>query len=575
MVTLGELYDFLEKKQDNKHIESVFSSAEFLPEEWQKARLELLTWYKIERLIENEHCPIDKDFALAYFDERAKATNNQLLKYRYNYFAYSLFKNDNRYAEQAIDALIEVLYTLLPKDKEDYPHRAEDAIEILMSLTKRVKYRTKEITELIWNVLESDFGYRTKMVCIRVAKEQEFFSSRVAEKIVCLCKDLLPLSKDRWRENCCKLGLFYSSKLQRKAKPYMSFFYESLGDLEMEQLVDPTTEPNNIAIPLMNEVHLEKAIVFYQKASLTEKRNMAERAFRENKKKVFMPSFKIEKKIDKQIDEYFGNLEQELSEGKLSWLLLHLSYPVRFLFPSYEQIRNRMPKNKSIAEELGFVNKIMDINGNSRDAGEDFDLRQKYDIWLMNIVKNSVINVILTAVKTKQLTYSKLKKWFLKDTCFGILVEYARSNQVVTTTWFSQIDYGIEALIKQYNRFLQGKPIDWRLPIDVLSIRFEGILRDMVGDYGGHVTKVGRDNSTSQALLDDLLREPCLLEAFRAEDIEFFEYVFTAKGHNIRNYVAHAFYIPQDYGMIEATLVFLCILRLTMFRPKDKEDASE
>ena len=44
----------------------------------------------------------------------------------------------------------------------------------------------------------------------------------------------------------------------------------------------------------------------------------------------------------------------------------------------------------------------------------------------------------------------------------------------------------------------------------------------------------------------------------------------TAKGYNIRNYVAHAFYIPQDYGMIEATLVFLCILRLTMFSPKSK-----
>ena len=122
---------------------------------------------------------------------------------------------------------------------------------------------------------------------------------------------------------------------------------------------------------------------------------------------------------------------------------------------------------------------------------------------------------------------------------------------------------------------LQEKPTDWRIPVDLLSIRFEGILRDMVGDYGGHVTKVGRDNSTSQALLDDLLREPCLLDVFRKEDIEFFEYVFTAKGHNIRNNVAHAFYIPQDYGMIQATLVFLCILRLTTFRPTEANNVNK
>ena len=178
------------------------------------------------------------------------------------------------------------------------------------------------------------------------------------------------------------------------------------------------------------------------------------------------------------------------------------------------------------------------------------------------------------AVKTKQLTYGKLKRWFLKETCFGLPVEYPRSNQVVIASWYSQLDYGIEALIKQYNRFLQGKPTDWRISVDLLSIRFEGILRDMVGNYGGHVTKVGRDNSLSQVLLDSLFREPCLREIFREEDMVFFEYVFTAKGHNIRNNVAHAFYIPQDYGMVQATLVFLCILRLTTFRPKMANNAN-
>lgn len=574
MATLAELYEFLENKQDNELINCMFSYDSFLPEEQPKARLEILTWWKIELLVKDKKCPIDKDFTVAYFVERIKATNNKLLKYRYNYFIY-LLTNDNRYAKKAIDALIEVIGTLLPEDKEDYPQHAEDAIEVLMSLTKRVKYKTSEATELIWNVLNSDYGYRTKLVCIRLAKDKVFFPSGDAEKIVCLCKDLYGLAKDQWRENCCELGLFYSSKLQGEAKSYRNFFYEASGDMEMDMLIDPATAPNNIAIPWMNEVHLEKAIALYQKASLTEKKNRAEQAFRENKKKLVMLHFKIEKKTDQKVVEYFGALAKELLEGKPSWLLVNLSCPVRFMFPSYERIRERMPKSKSTSEKLGFANKIVDINGNSRDAGEDFDLHQKYGIWLMNIVRNTVINVILTAVDTKQLTYGKLKNWFLKNTCFGIQLEYTRAGQVVTATWFSQIDYGVEALIKQYNRFLQGKPTDWRLPVDILSIRFEGILRNMVADYGGCVAKIGRDNSTSQALLDDLLREPCLLQIFEKEDIDFFEYVLTAKGYNIRNNVAHAFYIPKDYGIIEATLVFLCILRLTKFRPKDKEDASE
>lgn len=196
-----------------------------------------------------------------------------------------MLTNDNRYAKQSIDALIAVIDTLLPKDKEDYPHGAEKAIEVLMSLTKRVKYKIPEATDLIWGVLESDYGYSTKIVCIRLAKEKVFFPSRDAKKIVCACKDLLSLAKDNWRETCCELGLFYSSKLQGESKSYMNFFYEALGDMEMGQLVDPATAPNNIAIPWMNEDHSQKAIAFYQKAGLTQKRNRAELAFRENKKK--------------------------------------------------------------------------------------------------------------------------------------------------------------------------------------------------------------------------------------------------------------------------------------------------
>lgn len=56
---------------------------------------------------------------------------------------------------------------------------------------------------------------------------------------------------------------------------------------------------------------------------------------------MVMLHFKIEKKTDKKIVEYFGNLEKELLEGKLSWLLENLSCPVRFLFP----LRTNTPTN--------------------------------------------------------------------------------------------------------------------------------------------------------------------------------------------------------------------------------------
>lgn len=570
MANLKELYKYLESRNDAEHLDREFPYGEFSPDEQPKARLELLTWWKVERLVEDENCVIDKELAVTYFEERIKSTGNTLLKYRYCYFAY-LLSNNNQYAKVAVDALIDGLMGLLPEDKEDYPHRADDAVEVMMSLSKKIKYRTQDVANSIWQVLNSDYGYRTKMVYIQRAKAVEFFMAKDAERLAGYCKNLFPETKDEWREGCCDAGLYYASKLQNGGKEYKAFFYEALGDMEMERLEAPESNPKNIAIPHMNDGHLEKAMAYYQEAGLTEKRNVAEKAYRENKKKLVYPHFKVEKKTNEQVVKYFSALKKELMAGKVSWLMLNLSLPVRFMFPSYQMIRENLPERGTTLEELGFANKLKDINGNTRNADEDFALRQKYDVWVMNLVRNVVLDVILTAVQIKKLTYGRLKQWFVKHTCFGFPKEYARANGTMTASWFSQIDYGVEALMKQYLRFLQGKETDWRLPIDVLSVRFEGILRDMVGDYGS-VTKVGRDNSTSQVLLEGLLKEARDKGVFRDEDVDFFEYVFTTKGHNIRNDVAHAFYIPQDYGIVQATLVFLCVLRLTTFSAKDKTD---
>ena len=66
-------------------------------------------------------------------------------------------------------------------------------------------------------------------------------------------------------------------------------------------------------------------------------------------------------------------------------------------------------------------------------------------------------------------------------------------------------------------------------------------------------------------LLDDLLRTNACKELFTEEDRNLFYYTFTNKGLNIRNYVAHGFYMPQDYSTYNAILVFLCVLRLVRF----------
>lgn len=84
---------------------------------------------------------------------------------------------------------------LLPEAKDDYPHNADDALGVLTSLSQRIKYRKDDVKFLLWRILESDFGYRTKLVCIRKAKNTDSFDASEAEKIAIICQELLPQTK--------------------------------------------------------------------------------------------------------------------------------------------------------------------------------------------------------------------------------------------------------------------------------------------------------------------------------------------------------------------------------------------
>ncbi len=566
MSTLSELYKYLEDKKDQSHIDGAFPWASFDEKEREDARLEILTWWNVKYIVEDENCPINSVKALAYFDKRIASTSNQYLRHRYCYFSYLLSKN-RKYAEKAIDSLISCLEDLILEEKDKYPSHTEDAIATLLTLSHKIKYNQKNSETLIWRILDSDCGSITKLVILEEGKQCSFFPVSDALRIVEKCKQILQTAPELWKDRCCEIGLFFSAKLQDKGRANVSYFYEALGDIQMTQLVDIASDTNNIALPHINDSHLEKAMLYYKEACVTSKMLEAQKLYASNKKNLKYFHFVSTVKTNSEVVAYFQKLNNDLLNGDFSSLMWSLVCPVQYLFPSLKLIKERMTADEKSTKTPCFSDRIKDINGNSQDADVDFQLWRYYETWLLNIVRNPLLDLILSAVKLRKMTYSKIRTWMNRNTCFGIPIEYARNDEVVASSWFSQIDYAIKSLLQQYQHTIDKKPIDWRIPIEVLSLRFEGILRTIVSDQGGKTIKVDRRGNTSEAMLDSLLREKCLMKVFAEEDIEFFEYVLTSKGLNIRNNVAHAFYIPQDYGIVYSTLVFLCVLRLAKFRP--------
>ena len=137
-----------------------------------------------------------------------------------------------------------------------------------------------------------------------------------------------------------------------------------------------------------------------------------------------------------------------------------------------------------------------------------------------------------------------------------------RGDKELLYNWFSFVDIGIKEFFRQFSKIINEKYADWRFTIDFLAPKFEAILRDIIQNAGGEVTRVKDNGDTELKPLEDLFSSPVFKKIFNEDDIFLFKHTFTKAGLNIRNDVAHGLCKPFDYSLSKAILVLLCVLRL-------------
>ena len=134
------------------------------------------------------------------------------------------------------------------------------------------------------------------------------------------------------------------------------------------------------------------------------------------------------------------------------------------------------------------------------------------------------------------------------------------------------VEKGLKHLFYQFKKIVAGNIPDFTLSIDSLCPKIERILREMLHSVNACILKIDIKSATprkeTMLLLDQLLNVPEIKNFMTEEDINFFRYVLTNEGQNIRNYSAHGLYSPSFYksdaGAISAFMVFVAIIRLAV-----------
>ncbi len=349
-----------------------------------------------------------------------------------------------------------------------------------------------------------------------------------------------------------------------------SVFYEQLGDNESRRIHEEKTLEGNILVGHSNQQVYLQMMKYYKKAGNSKKLLNATQKYNENKSNLKYIRIEETQELTEKDREYICGIVDEMGKCHVETLFYFLASDNRYIFPSHKSIVETWEKVKDAhyihVEHFSPVKS--DINGNQQETThESMHKSQAFQMMFTNSFNLILRKILTTNFENQRFSYRNIKQILLNHSTFGLDLFAKRGQTEIRYTWFDRVDCAIKDYFVQLRNEKMGKPTDWRLVINTLTIQFEGILRDFIRVYSGENTKVkeGKKTVVAEMLLDDLIRTESFAKMFSEEDRDLFLYTFTNEGYNIRNNVAHGFYLPCDYTAFKATSVFLCVLRLARF----------
>lgn len=527
----------------------------------------------------NVHCVLNKERINSVFGEkkeevvnyintRLTSTSNPLLIARYNHFLWMLVPN-NQYCEKAIDHYHMALENIFQKKDESKIIAVENILEIVLRLSINIKYKLPELrTQTLKIIYSSTVPNRLKTIVIQTISNEKLLKREDLLNLPQICIDIAKSEIEyNWIEKNLNLSLQFLNKLPELKHLKLEVF-EMLGDNELSRIKEYDGKPESIVIPHQNNRIYKITMLYYKQAKCIEKLKNTTKEYEANKKNLKYLRFSNTVKKSDEITEHINSLLNTIVNGSDISVILDLCLGKRLLSISNDIIEKAAKEDIEKYYHLKwFIPVQSDINVNQRK--EDVFNHQKFCYYHNHINHNQMkffYDVIEGAIINKKLSYAKLSKFLRKFTFLGINLPCERGNDVeLTFNWFDQIDFALKSFFQQFTRYMAKKETDWRIVIDILSLRFEGMLRDIISLSGGVTTGIDSEGNTAEISLEKLIYSPTFSEIFDEDDKNLFLYTFTKAWHNIRNNVAHSFYKKQDYDIGKAILVFLSVLRLTKF----------
>ena len=516
-----------------------------------------------------------------YVIDRFVSTKNPFLKAQYSLILWNSPIKHGDYAKASILSLLKIVDIYEREDKDhpsgNYGVHLLEAIKNAFYVARESKYDIKTIKTKIISLIEafnpgssSSSSLRYALVELmledkRVFEKHDF--EGIQERLWELSSELSAAGEFYQALQICELG----EKVSERIGPSKYSWKEKIA-LSYEQLLSQSEEK----VGLHALFFCEKAIENYIKIGDGKKVDELSKKYTELKGMVKYKEFSQE--IDLQ--DYIKKCRQfgeEIAAKETAEIIRILMLNTEIL-PSYKDTEKRAEEVKKASVIKNLIPEvIIDQRGNPVqhfiDDEEKNYLRilEQYKFHLEATHRLLIRELFFGPIRARKLNAEELLSYFKENSWFGKNLKRKDGDSEYNYNWLSQIAPAIDEYFNRAHSFLTfSRMPDFVLPIDCLTLKIEGLIRDMcnfseIPTFFIKKDKKGRD-VIQEKDLPTLLHEEKIKSIFNEDDLLFFRFLFVEKaGYNLRHKVAHSLMDYREYNIDIMHLLILALLRIGKF----------
>lgn len=514
---------------------------------------------------------------IEYIKGRIKTSNNSSLKARYNHLLWKCPSGVKKteYAQEAIENYINSIkeyYRLFQTDEnKESLIQIGELFETLTSISNQIKSDKTSLKDLskflLFEATKLEF-YTIEGILRDMLEFPKIFKPNDFENSLELI--IKELKKDKTEIDDFFLVHNYlptAIKIAVKTNSDTKKWHNEKG-MAYLRMADAVTNEDRFWI---KQDYHSSAIEAFRHAGNTNDRKKTEKLYADLKPKIKLPLFKFD--YTPEIQKYLQEHQKLIKIKAENILKQDCNVIYRFIsqglfFPSYENVIKASSKNSTAF--LDFATNInFDKNKNIvKQKVSNKELKKIFDSYKFQIeisVLPHLHYIIILGIKSGKLTFENFINFLVEETWIGkthIHNDLGGNEQQIN--WVKQLSPSIIEFFLQVFGWCHSKYFapSFILCIDSFTLKMEGIFRNFC-ERANIPTSFSREKGMQEAYLNNVFDNETIIEYFNEDDRLFFNYLFSSDGGmNLRNNVAHCYYLPNEYHPDKMLLLIAALLRL-------------